>query len=110
MATAALRAMHLEWLVRIQAGTFPDNMLVIFLGNLREMSKECLKIGHNRFLPNSVQSNRIVQYQKIIPCYTAVNTQQINKLIKKLRTRLRVFTNSVVRSVGHMARPGSTGQ
>jgi hypothetical protein len=83
VATAALRAMHLEWLIRIQAGKFPDNMLVIFLGNPREMSKEYLKIGHNRFLSNSVQSNRIIQYQKIIPCYIYVIKKKKNKQINK---------------------------
>jgi hypothetical protein len=60
VATVALKAMYLESQARIQAGTFPDNIFVIFLGNPREMSKECLKIGHDCFLSHSVQSKHIV--------------------------------------------------
>ena len=75
------------------AGSWPDKMFVIFLGSPREMSKEYLKIGHNRFFSNYVQSNRIIQYQKIIPCYYVI-IYTTNKLIKKLRTRFRVFTHS----------------
>jgi hypothetical protein len=89
-------------------------MLAIFLGNPREMPKEYLKIGHNRFLSNSVQSNRIIQYQKIIPCYTAVTyvikytpNKQINKEITNSFPSVHSFSGP---HCGPYGPPGGTGQ